>query len=198
MSTEQTQPTGTPGRYQRSAAGLVVSLVVTVAAIGALLYFMGAFRPDFEAKPTAVDYLDTVEALQLSDQRPVYPAALPEGWIATSVAVPTEKEPFFMVGMLNDDDEFVAVRQEDASFGAMLAGSVDEETEPADGYTVPDSVRRPVARDWEGYTDAGGDTAYLAEVGDQTVMVFGSAPADDLHAIIDALTAEKITDRPAP
>ncbi|NYI43901.1 hypothetical protein BJ993_000981 [Nocardioides aromaticivorans] len=192
MSSEQTQSTGTPGRYQRSAAGLVVSLVVTVAAIGALLYFMGAFRPDFEAKPTAVDYLDTVEALQLSDQHPVYPAALPDGWIATSVTVPTEKEPFFMVGMLNDDDEFVAVRQEDASFGAMLAGSVDEETEPADGYTVPASVGRPVARDWEGYTDAGGDTAYLAEVGDQTVMVFGSAPAKDLHAVIDALTAAKI------
>lgn len=192
MSTEQAPPTGKPGRYQRSAAGLVVSLVVTVVAIGALLYFMGIFRPDFETKPTAVDYLDTVEALQLSDQHPVYPATLPEGWIATSVTVPTEKDPYFMVGMLNDDDEFVAVRQEDTSFGAMLAGSVDEETQPADGYAVPDSVRRPVARDWKGYTDDGGDTAYLAEVGDQSVMVFGSAPVADLHAVIDALTTDKV------
>lgn len=192
MSTEQTEPTGTPGRYQRSAAGLIVSLVVTVVGIGALLYFMGIFRPDFETKPTAVDYLDTVEALQLSDQAPIYPATLPDGWIATSVTVPTEKDPYFMVGMLNDEDQFVAVRQEDASFGAMLAGSVDEETESAEGYTVPDSVQRPVAREWEGYTDAGGDTAYLAEVGDQTVMVFGSAPADDLHTVIDALTAAKL------
>lgn len=192
MSTEQTQPSGTPGRYQRSAAGLVVSLVVTVVAIGALLYFMGIFRPDFEAKPTPVDYLDTVEALQLSDQTPVYPADLPEGWIATSVTVPTDEEPFFMIGMLNEDDEFVAVRQEDASVGALLAGSVDEETQPADDYTVPDSVRRPLARDWEGHTDDGGDTAYLAEVGDETVMVYGSAPAEDLHTIIDALTQAKI------
>lgn len=192
MSSEQAEPTGAPGRYQRSAGGLVVSLVVTVVGIGALLYFMGIFRPDFETKPTAVDYLDTVEALQLSDQTPVYPARMPEGWIATSVTVPTEKDPFFMVGMLNEDDEFVAVRQEDASFGALLAGSVDEETEPADGYTVPDSVRRPVARDWEGYTDGGGDTAFLAEVGDQSVMVFGSAPAADLHAVIDALTQAKL------
>lgn len=192
MSTEQTQPSGTPGRYQRSAAGLIVSLVVTVVAIGGILYFMGIFRSDFEAKPTAVDYLDTVEALQLSDQTPVYPAKLPEGWIATSVTVPTEKDPFFMVGMLNEDDEFVAVRTEDASFGALLAGSVDEETQPADGYTVPDSVRRPLAREWEGYTDDGGDTAYLAEVGDETVMVYGSAPAEDLHTVIDVLTQAPI------
>lgn len=192
MSSEQTEPTGKPGRYQRSAAGLVVSLVVTVVAIGALLYFMGVFRPDFEAKPTAIDYLETVEAMQSAGLSPVYPEDLPEGWIATSVTVPTEKDPYFMIGMLNDDDEFVAVRQEDTSFGAMLAGSVDEETQPADGYAVPDSVRRPVARDWEGYTDDGGDTAYLAEVGDQSVMVFGSAPAEDLHTVIDALTTSAI------
>lgn len=192
MSTEQNQPSGTPGRYQRSAAGLVVSLVVTVVAIGGILYFMGIFRSDFEAKPTAVDYLDTVAALQLSEQSPVYPAELPEGWIATSVRVPTDQEPYFMVGMLTEDDEFVGVRQEDASFGALLAGSVDEETQSADGYTVPDSVSRPLAREWEGYTDAGGDTAYLAEVGEETVMVYGSAPAEDLHAVIDALTRAKI------
>ncbi|HWJ09107.1 MAG TPA: DUF4245 domain-containing protein [Nocardioides sp.] len=192
MSSEQTEATGKPGRYQRSAGGLVVSLVVTVIGIGALLWFMGIFRPDFETKPTAVDYLETVEAMQSADLAPVYPVGLPEGWIATSVTVPTEKDPFFMVGMLTDDDEFVAVRQEDASFGALLAGSVDEETQPADGYTVPDSVRRPVAREWEGHTDDGGDTAYLAEVGDQSVMVFGSASLADLHAIIDALTTEAI------
>lgn len=193
MSSEQTEPTGAPGRYQRSAAGLVVSLVVTVVAVGGLLYFMGLFRPDFEAKPTAIDYLETVEAMQMSDLSPIYPEQLPDGWIATSVNVPTEESPYFMVGMLNDDDQFVGVRQEDASFGALLAGSVDEETQPADGYTVPDSVRRPPAREWEGYTDGGGDTAYLAEVGDETVMVFGSAPVEDLHTVIDALTRARVS-----
>src|SRR5690606_5078466 len=47
------EPTGRPGRYQRSAAGLVASLVVTVAVIGAVLYFMGAFRNDYETRPEA-------------------------------------------------------------------------------------------------------------------------------------------------
>ncbi|TWG99403.1 uncharacterized protein DUF4245 [Nocardioides sp. J9] len=197
MSTEQAPSTGpsrsgSPGRYQRSAAGLVISLVVTVAAIGALLYFMGVFRPDFETKPTAIDYLETVEGMQLADQEPVYPAELPEGWIATSVNVPTDKAPYFMVGMLTDDNRFVAVRQEDTSFGAMLSASVDKETTPTDDYTVPADVRRPVAREWEGHTDEGGDTAYLAEVGEQSVMVYGSAPAKDLRAIIDSLTVAEL------
>mgnify|MGYP006153648855 CR=1 FL=1 len=35
MSSQQ-EPTGRPGRYQRSAAGLVSSLVVTVVVIGGL------------------------------------------------------------------------------------------------------------------------------------------------------------------
>ena len=38
----------------------------------------------------------------------------------------------------------------------------------------------------------GGQTAYVAEVGDDTVLVFGSASAKDLQAIIDALTAAPV------
>ncbi|WP_408896705.1 DUF4245 family protein [Nocardioides sp. R1-1] len=187
MSTQPEQPSGRPGRYQRSAVGLVTSLLVTVVAIGGLLYFMGAFRPDFEVKPEAVDYLETVESAQLAGLTPTYPAALPKGWIATGVDVTPGDDPVFMVRMLTDDGRFVAVRQEDASVGTMLAQWVDEETEPARGHTVPADVPAAVAREWKGYVDGGGDTAYAAEVGDETVLVFGSAPAEDLQTVVDAL-----------
>ncbi|HWJ66080.1 MAG TPA: DUF4245 family protein [Nocardioides sp.] len=192
MSTQQAEPTGRSGRYQRSAAGLVVSLLVTVVAIGGLLYFMGAFRHDFEAKPQAVDHLEVVESAQQSGLTPVYPEALPEGWIATGVDVVPGDDPVFMVRMLTDDNRFVGVRQEDSSPGALLAAWVDEETETAEGYTVPDAVRRPVARAWEGWTDDGGDTAYVAEFGDETLIVFGSAPAEDLQAVIDSLVTAPV------
>lgn len=187
MSTQQSEPPGRPGRYQRSVVGLVTSLVVTVVAIGGLLYFMGAFRPDFEVKPEAVDHLETVESAQQAGLTPVYPAELPEGWIATGVDVTPGDRPVFMVRLLTDDGKFVGVRQEDASLTAMLSQWVDDETEPRKDYAVPADVPSPVARDWQGYADAGGDSAYGAEVGGETVLVFGSAPAEDLQAIVDAL-----------
>lgn len=194
----QHAPAGKPGRYQRSAAGLIASLVVTVIGVLALLSFMGLFRPDFEAKPEAVDYLETVESVQLAGLQPPYPPRLPEGWIATGVEVMIDDPQVFMLRMLTDDDRFVAVRLEKTSVGALLAAWVDEETTPAEGYTVPASVARPVARTWEGYTDGGGDAAYAAEVPAGTVLVFGSAPAADLRTIVDSLVTAPLEPEKKP
>lgn len=188
----QPEPTGRPGRYQRSAAGLVSSLVVTVVVIGGLLYFLGAFRHDFEAKPEAIDYLDTVESAQQAGLTPVYPRSLPDGWIATGVDIEPGDDPVFMLRMLTDDRRFVAVRREDASVTALLSVWVDEKVEVAEGHTVPDEVRRPVARTWKGYTDEGGDTAYAAEIGEDTLLVFGSAPAAELQDVIASLVTDPV------
>lgn len=192
MSSPQTQPTGKAGRYQRSVTGLVTSLVVTVIGLGALLYFTGIFRNDLEIKPEAIDYLETVESAQQAGLVPVYPATLPEGWIATGVEIEPGDDPVFMLRMLTDENRFVAVRKEDATIPGMLAAWVDDEAQVADGYTVPDDVQSPVARTWKGYTDEGGDTAFGAELGEETLLVFGSAPAEDLQAIIDSLVATPI------
>ena len=192
-----TEPTGRPGRYQRSAVSLVVSLIVTVAAIGALLYFMGIFRDDYESRPDKVDYLAAVASAEGAGLAPVYPSSIPKGWIATGVDVVPGDEPVFMVRFLTDDDRFVAVRREDSSASALASAWVDEDAKPAKGYTVPDDVRRPVARSWEGYADDGGDTGYVAEVGDDHVIVFGSAPAADLHTVIDRLTVGEAQSSPS-
>jgi hypothetical protein len=97
-----------------------------------------------------------------------------------------------MVRLLTDDGKFLAVRQEDASLTAMLSQWVDEDTETRPGYTVPASVAQPVARDWKGYADAGGDSAYAAEVAGQTVLVFGSASVKDLQTVVDSLVTTPI------
>lgn len=192
MSSPQTQPTGKAGRYQRSVTGLVTSLVVTVIGLGALLYFTGIFRNDLEIKPEAIDYLETVESAQQAGLAPVYPATLPDGWIATGVEIEPGDDPVFMLRMLTDENRFVAVRQEDATVPGMLAAWVDDEPQVADGHTVPDDVRAPVARSWKGYTDEGGDTAYAAELGEETLLVFGSASAEDLQTIIDSLVTTPV------
>ena len=44
-----------------------------------------------------------------------------------------------------------------------------------------------LADTWTTWTDEGGDTGYAAELGDETVLVYGSAPAEDLEEVIALL-----------
>jgi hypothetical protein len=196
MSTQQApQPTEKPGRYNRSFNGLIASMVVTVVALGALLIFMGFFRNDLVVKTEPIDYPGTIADVQQAGLEPVYPMPLPKGWIATGVDIPTTDEPGFMVRLLTDHSRFVGVRQEKASPGALLSRWVDPDTTPIAGYTVPADQARPLARDWKGYTD-GRDTAYVAAVGDATVLVYGSASPKELQRIVDVLVTTPIK-RPA-
>lgn len=180
---------GTPGRYQRSFGGLAVALVVTVAVVGGLLWLMGLFRNDVEIEPERVDYLSTVEGAQDARLEPVYPAELPEGWIATAAEVPQGEDPAFEVRLLTDDERFVGIRQEaDTSVSTLVTTYVDDAATGADPYRAAGSV----ARDWEGFEDEGGDTAYATEVGKHVVLVWGSAPPEDLQAVVDLLTQEPL------
>lgn len=190
--TAQAEPTGRAGRYQRSAAGLVVSLVVTVVAVGGLLWFMGIFRHDLEVKPDEVDYLANVASLQKSGVHPVYPSSLPDGWIATGVDFVREDDNAFGIRMLTDDEKFVGVREEKSSSTAMLATWVDDAPTQIAPYRVPASVAHPVARLWEGWKDAGGDTAYSTKVGETTILVFGDASAKELQGIVDSLVTRPV------
>jgi len=176
---------GTPGRYSRSFGGLVVALVVTVVIVGVVLWVLSLFRHDVEIRPDNVDYLSTVEGAQDAGLHPVYPAELPEGWIATGAEVPPGEDRAFEVRLLTDDERFIGIHQEaGSSAGQLVASLVDEDTTAVEAYRTPHSV----AEDWEGFADDGGDTAYVAELGKQTVIVWGSAPAEDLQQVIDLLT----------
>ena len=117
----------------------------------------------------------------------VYPAGLPAGWIATSATFIPGDDPAFGVGMLTDDEQFVGVRQEDAPPDDLLTTYVDEETTEGEELAVPGSV----ARTWRSFTDAGGDRAYAATLGDDEVLVYGSASAADLRQVIGSLTTER-------
>ncbi len=185
-----TSNTGRPGRYDRSFGGLVAALVVTVVAVGGLLWFFGLFRPDLEVDPDQVDYLRTADEAQDAGLEPVYPTSLPEDWIATAYDVMGGERPTFEIRMLTDDDEYVAIRQEAAPSSELVRELVDEEASPIDVY----SVRGSVAEAWEGFEDEGGDTAYAAEVGRQTVLVYGSASPEELQDLIGRLTTEPVED----
>ncbi|WP_181407630.1 DUF4245 family protein [Nocardioides sambongensis] len=191
MSTETTTPSSPPekpGRYQRSFGGLVVSVVVVVVALGALYAFTGLFRETTEFEPEDIDYLASVAAAQDSGVKAVYPAELPDGWTATGVDLDPADTTTFGLRLLTDDDRFVGIQQEEGSVTGLVTEWVDPDATETDDYLVPDSVSDPVAVQWAGYEDEGGDTGYVADLGKVTVLVYGSAPPEDLQQVVDLLT----------
>ena len=173
-----------PARYPRTANGLIGSLIVTLLVIGAFVALRALNRNDLEVKPTAVDYLASVAYAQDSGYDPVYPASLPEGWVATSVDFTPGDRPAWGIGMLTDDGKFVGLRQADESLDDLLHTYVDKD--PAEGDRV--EVTGSVASSWRTFSDSGGDHAYAAEVAGDTVLVYGSASTADLREVVDDLT----------
>ncbi|TYL45751.1 DUF4245 family protein [Nocardioides sp. BGMRC 2183] len=187
-SAEQPSTQGKPGRYQRSFGGLVVSMVVIVLALGALYGFTGLFREKPVYEPESIDYLTSVAAAQDAGVKAVYPSELPEGWTATGVDLDPADTTTFGLRMLTEGDKFVGIQQEEDSVTGLVTEWVDAEATETDDYLVPDTVSDPVAVQWAGYEDEGGDTGYVADLGKVTVLVYGSAPPEDLQQIIDLLT----------
>ncbi|MGA8256934.1 MAG: DUF4245 domain-containing protein [Nocardioides sp.] len=185
------QPPEQGGRYNRTANGLIGSMIITVLAVVGFVLFRGLFsdEPD-QGRPEPIDYLPSVQQLQTNDYEPVYPATLPEGWIVTNLDVDPGERPAYGLNFYTPDDEFVGLRQADEDVDELLAEFVDEnpvEEDPLTGVAFGST--------WEGWSDEGGDRAYSTTFGDDTVLVFGDVSADELAELVALLGT---TPLPAP
>ncbi|WP_205471339.1 DUF4245 domain-containing protein [Nocardioides sp. SYSU D00038] len=178
---------GAGGRYHRSANGLIASLVVTVLAVALFVVLRNANRTEPVLEPESVDYLDVVAQAADGGTDLVHPRRLPEGWIATSIDLDRAPEPGWGIGILTDDDTFVGLRQEDADVRDLVEEYVDENAVTEDPIEVPGAI----APTWQGWSDDGGDLGWSAEVGGETVLVYGSASAADQRTLIGLLTTER-------
>jgi hypothetical protein len=185
---DQLQPVGRAGRYQRSIAGGVGSLIVLVVVVLAFVGFRALFRDNDAVEVEPVDYLAVVAPAQEAGIQIVYPPSLPEGWTATSVDFVPGTRPAFGVGMLTDEDLYVGVRQADDELTTLLETYVDADAEKGDVVTVEGAI----VPEWQEWSDAGGDHAYAARVGDDEVLVYGSASTADLKAFVESLTDDPI------
>ena len=62
------------------------------------------------------------------------------------------------------------------------------------GHGLPPAVDAIPAPEpgWATYSDPGGDHAFAAEVGDDAVLVYGSADEDGLLRLVESLTTEQL------
>ncbi len=164
---------------------MVGALLVLLLVIGAFVGFRALNRDELDVEPERVDYLAAVEAAQSGDWRVAYPATVPSGWRATSLDATAGVE--WGLGFLTSDG-FAGVRQSEESVADLLETYVDEETTSRPAVEVGGDL----GGRWEAYEDADGDLAYATEVGDQNLLVFGSAPEGDLLTLAERLTTEPL------
>lgn len=175
-----------PGRYSRSASGLVASMAVVVLAVVALVAFRSLVSRDPDVSPTRIDYLQTVSDLQDSGFFPVYPASLAAGWAATNVDFTPGIPPRFGLSFLTDQQHYVGIQESSQDVGVLLDTYVDSDTTAEPDLATPGGL----APTWLGWSDQGGDHAFSTQVGGQSVLVFGSAPVADLEDLVRRLTQD--------
>ena len=173
-----------PSRYTRSFSGMVGALIVTVLIVLAYVVWRGLFRTDVDETPAAVDWQDSVELADQAGLDVVRPRELPTGWTATSVELFAGDDPRWGLGVLTDDGDFIGIRQQDTSVDELVRVYVDEKAEAGDDARVASDVTDT----WQTWSDDGGDHGYATELGDEAVLVYGSAPVDDLESYLGLLT----------
>ena len=173
-----------PGRYQRSASGMVGALLVTILAILGFVALRACNRTDLVVRPQHVDYLANVGYAQRSGADLVYPATLPSGWYATNVDFASGTRPTLGISMLTDANAYAGFRQSPQTAPELLTTYVD----PNPHAGTPVTLDSGIVRRWDTWTDAGGDTALVARWHHETLMVFGSASQADLETLAGSLT----------
>ncbi|HSE08589.1 MAG TPA: DUF4245 domain-containing protein, partial [Nocardioidaceae bacterium] len=118
-----------PGRYQRSAAGMVGAMLVLLGVIAAFVVFRDLNRTTPESPVREVKYEQTLAyARDQADFDVLAPESLPEGWRATSVSfVPDPTR--WSLGVLTDQDRYVGLEQSRRSAESMVETYVDPEAE---------------------------------------------------------------------
>ncbi len=192
-------------RYERSAAGMVGAMVVTLLLILAFVAFRALNRDDLVVEPHAVDYTEIVQGLQSGgDLHPAYPEALPKGWIATRALFNADNLAWEL-DLLTDEGKYVGLRQAAVRDRDLLEDYGYEDVRP--GETV--GIDSAVATEWQTWTfkDRGEDTAYTTPLGLQrgddptpdstfgtgeTLLVFGGAPAADIRRFAALLVQDPL------
>jgi hypothetical protein len=181
-----------PGRYQRSTAGMIGALVVTLLVILAFVAIRALNRSGLDVKPERVDYLTQVGYAQQAGSEVVYPARLPAGWYATQVTVSPGTPPELTLSMLTGDGEYVGFVESAESMPQVLSTYVDADPRAGAPMTVDGSV---VSR-WATWTDSGGDTALAARRGhgssQESLLVFGTVSRARLAQLAASLTTARV------
>ncbi len=176
-----------PGRHERSFSGMIGAMVVIVLVVLAFVAWRGIFRGDVEVTPEPVDWLESVAVAEQAGLTVVHPKELPPGWIATSVDLRAGDVARWGMGVLTADGDFIGLRQEDVPVEQLVETYIDADYVAGSAAQV-DS---PVGQDWQTWSDQAGDHGFSTEVGEDALLVYGSAPVAELKQFLALLVTSQ-------
>ena len=180
------EPQSGARRYPRTFGGLVGSMIVLVLAVLAYYVVQNVLHDQPDGTPVAADYLSTVKEVQGAGIDVAYPRSLPKGWIATDVNFTPGDRPVWGLPLNTDAGEFVGIEQEDAPLSDLLDVALPQGARQGQDVRIESQV----ATSWSSWSSGNDDHAFAAKVGDDTLLVYGSAPVGDLRRLIGLLTTE--------
>lgn len=187
MSTQSASP-----RYQRSVAGMVGAMIVATVVAGGW-YLLG--RPDESVRPIATvktaDWHGWVNAGRKDGKLITFaPQRVPDGWRVTSANYQTGVAPHWHLGLLTPSD-YVGLEESRDTTEHVVQQFVDENAVQGKDVTVDGTT-------WQTWTDSGGDYALIRTVAapdgeQQRVLVYGSAPDQDIRDYAGSLSADPVS-----
>jgi hypothetical protein len=161
-------------------------MIVLVAAVVGYWVIQNVTHDQPEGRPVAVDYLDTVKAVQGAGIQIAYPRSLPEGWIAQEPTFTPGDRPVWTLPMLTDAGRYVGIHQADAPLEDMLATDMPNGARQGEDVQIDSDL--PGVTTWSSWSDGTRDHGFATTVGHDTLLVYGSAPVEDLKRLIGLLT----------
>jgi hypothetical protein len=163
-------------------------MVVLVLVVIGIVVFRGAFRETPSYDPEPIDYLALVTSVQQQGLRPAYPPTLPDGWYVKDASFTPGDRPVLDLAMTTAEGRFVGLHEEDRAVDDLVDTYVGGDATEGEELDLDGGV----ARTWRTFSDPGGDHGFAAEIGDQTVLVYGSAPEGELRSLVESLTTEQL------
>ncbi|GAB7005172.1 hypothetical protein JCM18899A_26450 [Nocardioides sp. AN3] len=180
-------------RYPRTFGGLVGSMIVLVAAVVGYWVIQNLTHDQPEGKPVGYDYLATVGSVQGAGIQIAYPRSLPHGWIANGEPNFTPGDrPAWGLPMLTDHGRFVGIQQQDAPLQDLLDTALPSGARQGAEARIESDLPGKAAKDWSSWSSGNGDHAFATKVGNDTLLVYGSAPVSDLKTLIGRLTTAPV------
>jgi hypothetical protein len=188
-TSDQPVAPASPRRGRGTVLDMVRSMAVVMLLIGAVALI--TLRPHGGDEIRVVDYSGELAAARVAAPYDVLaPTGLDE-YQATSVRyTPTDDGTVWHLGFVSPQDEYVGLDQTDGDADQL----VDDLTEGAAPVGGSDASVQLGGREWERYDD-GGDhdgeriRGLVADTGDATTLVSGTADWPELEAMAAALSS---------
>lgn len=176
-------------RKNHTVNNLIIAIVACIAAMSIL--WMTVWRPNGSIIPE-IDYTQAALQAKTGYHDTILTPELPEGWRLNAANVrtdPTDKQRYWYLGILTDDERFIALLQR---FDA-------DETWPIRvmDSTFPTGAVNMAGHVWQEFDrrsdkNASGNKPYglVLEQSDYTLILHGTAPDEDFSELIEHLALE--------